>query len=154
MDVSNPVLSLAYYSLRTTYKTIAVITKSTEETKEAGRRFSADLKGGEVVALIGDLGAGKTTFVQGLAVGLDISNNVPSPTFIIMRTYTLENQKFRNLYHFDLYRLEDNIESELINLGIKDIWNNKENVSVIEWAEKADKILPIKSPQTVIGADP
>ena len=79
-----------------------VITKSAGETKEVGRKFSADLTAGDVVGLTGELGSGKTTFIQGVAEGLGVSARVNSPTFIIMREYG-------KLYHVDLYRLEENL---------------------------------------------
>lgn len=122
------------------------ITKSAEETKEFGRTISASLKGGEVLALTGDLGSGKTTFVQGLAEGLAIDVRVISPTFIIIRKYKIplatKLKGIKNFYHIDLYRLEGVVESELVNLGIKDILGKKENVTAIEWAEKATGLYP------------
>jgi len=122
-----------------------IFSKSAEETKKIGRRLSADFSGGEIICFKGDLGAGKTTFVQGLAEGLGIEKRVTSPTFILMRKYKVKhykNVRIRNLYHIDLYRLETAIENELINLGIKDIWGKPENVVVIEWGDKATGIYP------------
>lgn len=85
-----------------------VNTKNANETKEFGKKFGASLKGGEVLALSGDLGAGKTTFVQGLAEGLGIDERIMSPTFLLMREHGI---KFGGkLYHVDLYRLESNVE--------------------------------------------
>lgn len=122
------------------------ITQSAEETKELGRKLSVNLNGGEVIALSGDLGAGKTTFVQGLAEGLGITSRVNSPTFIIMRTYDIHitdyNLRVTKLFHVDLYRLENNIEEEIKNLGITDLWGKQENVFIIEWAERANSLLP------------
>jgi len=100
-----------------------------------GKKFSASLTGGETIALIGELGAGKTTFAQGLAQGLGIEGRIVSPTFILMRTYG-------NLYHIDLYRLEKDIDEEVKNLGLTDIWGKKENIVVVEWAEKITEMLP------------
>ena len=123
-----------------------IITKSAKETREFGKKISASLKGGDVLALTGDLGSGKTTFVQGLANGLKIEKRVLSPTFIIMRKYEVSaNAKIEGIkyfYHIDLYRLEDDVEKELINLGARDILGNKETVVVIEWAEKATGLYP------------
>lgn len=84
---------------------------------------------------MGDLGAGKTTFVQGLAEGLGIKERILSPTFILMREYG-------NLYHVDLYRLEEGIDEEVRNLGLTDIWGKKDNIVIIEWAEKITDLLP------------
>ncbi len=118
------------------------ITKSTDESKSFGEKFSADLKGGEVVALVGDLGSGKTTFVQGLAHGLGIKRNVNSPTFMLMRSYDIDATLVKHLYHFDLYRLEGRVEEELKNIGFYDFINHKDAVSVIEWGDKATDLLP------------
>ena len=116
-----------------------VITKSAEETQKLGQKIGASLVGGEILALQGDLGSGKTTFIQGLAEGLGVKNRVNSPTFILMRTYNLGERDF---YHVDLYRLEKNIESEIENLGIPDIWGKEDNIVAIEWAEKIKNLLP------------
>ena len=118
-----------------------VLTKSAEETKKFGQKIATDLvkkEGPLVVALMGDLGAGKTTFSQGFALGLGIKQRIISPTFILMRKY--EGKK--DFYHVDLYRLEDNVEKEVENLGLKDIWQGSNNVVLIEWAEKIKDTLP------------
>jgi tRNA threonylcarbamoyladenosine biosynthesis protein TsaE len=114
-------------------------TKVAEDTKNFGREFANNLKGGEIIALIGDLGAGKTTFVQGLAEGIGIKEEILSPTFILMRQYELTSKYF---YHVDLYRLEENLEEEMKKIGIIDLWGKPENIFVIEWADKARDIIP------------
>lgn len=81
------------------------------------------------------MGAGKTTFIQGLARGLGIKGRINSPTFIIMRNYG-------HFYHVDLYRLENNIKSELDNLGLLDIINEGKSIVVIEWPDKIKEFLP------------
>lgn len=111
------------------------ITKNAEETKSLGREMAAKLKA-KVLALTGDLGSGKTTFVQGFAEGLGIKHGIISPTFILLRKY--EN----NFYHLDLYRLETNVEQEVKNLGVEEIWKDPENIVVIEWAEKIKDTIP------------
>src|SRR5688572_26135307 len=101
-----------------------ITSKSAEETKNFGKDFGAGLKGGEILALSGDLGAGKTTFVQGLAEGLGITDRVMSPTFLLMREHPV---KFGGkLYHIDLYRLENNVDQEVENLGVTDYWEKPE----------------------------
>lgn len=112
------------------------ITKSSEETKDLARKIAKNLKGGEVLLLFGNLGSGKTTFVQGLAEGLGIKERIISPTFIIIRHHKLKDRVF---YHVDLYRIESS--KELEELGLNEILNNKENIIAIEWAEKL-KTLP------------
>lgn len=122
-----------------------VTTKASSETQKVGRNFAKQLKGGEILALVGELGAGKTTFVQGLARGLGIKQRINSPTFILMRSYPvtqLPNNLITNFCHIDLYRLEGDLTDEVRNLGLDDIWGKKETVFVIEWAEKIRDIIP------------
>lgn len=118
------------------------ITKSASETKELGKKLAADIaSSGGVVALVGELGSGKTTFAQGFAKGLGIEERILSPTFILMRKYEVPNFD-SSFFHVDLYRLEENVEDEVVNLGITDFWGKKGNIVLIEWAEKIEGILP------------
>ena len=125
-----------------------IITKSSAETKELGQKLAASLIEGKrnafTVGLIGELGAGKTTFIQGFAEGLGIKQRIISPTFILLRKYDIPNDtsRFKSLYHVDLYRIEDNIDSEARNLGLTSIWEKGGNVALIEWAEKIGNIMP------------
>ena len=115
------------------------ITKNAEETKELGKKLAIDLieKGKPlIIALTGELGSGKTTFVQGFAQSIGVTKGIISPTFILLRKYG------NNFYHLDLYRLEENVEREVKNLGIEEIWKNPESIVVIEWAEKIKNLLP------------
>jgi len=127
-------------------RAIEIITKSSKETKKAGMALGQIL-GREplsnkalVVALEGDLGSGKTTFIQGLAQGLKVKENILSPTFVIQKDFLLKLKNFKNLYHIDAYRLKN--PEELLELGFKDLIKNPENLIVIEWADKIKKILP------------
>lgn len=108
-----------------------------------GERFSTSLSPGQVVLLNGDLGAGKTTFIQGLAHGLGITSRIVSPTFIIMRNY--ETNDGMQLYHVDLYRLEGDVAKELENLGLKEAMDAKKDIIVVEWAQKAKGFWPSKA---------
>jgi tRNA threonylcarbamoyladenosine biosynthesis protein TsaE len=122
-----------------------IITKSTEETQELGRKIANKLVSSErssaiVLALSGDLGSGKTTFTQGFARGLGIEKRILSPTFILMRSYELLEGRY--FYHIDLYRLEEKIKEELENLGAFDIFKDPKSIVIIEWAEKAKESLP------------
>lgn len=119
-----------------------IITTSFQETQEFGEAFGKKLTGGDVVALYGELGAGKTTLVQGIAKGLGITKRITSPTFIIVRTYRLQNHDANFFYHIDLYRLES--ERELQGLGIEEIISDPKNIVAIEWAEKMFGLLPKK----------
>jgi len=121
------------------------ISKSDKDTKLLGKKIAEGIKEGTVVALTGNLGSGKTTFVQGMAKGLGIKQRIISPTFIIMRKYEIKKGQLRSFYHVDLYRLEGNIKSELLNLGIADIMKSGSFLVVIEWAEKAKDFLPEKT---------
>jgi tRNA threonylcarbamoyladenosine biosynthesis protein TsaE len=116
-----------------------IITTSFEQTQKFGREFAQRLRGGEVIALHGDLGSGKTTFVQGLAEGLGIKKRIISPTFIIMRSYDLEGKTIKNFYHVDLYRIES--EKDIEGLGLLELMNDSENIVVIEWPEKIEHLL-------------
>jgi len=136
-----------------------IVTKSEKETKEFATQFAAQIlqkrgnKNAVVLALQGDLGAGKTTFTQGFAQGLGILEVVNSPTFVIMKKFQIPQgvvHKIRRpsdfvdgwFYHFDCYRLEH--PEEILQLGFKEIVSNPENIVVIEWPERIQKILPQK----------
>src|SRR3989338_11460751 len=114
------------------------LTCSEKETKNLGEKL-AQSRQGNILALIGELGAGKTTFVQGFAKGLGIKEKIISPTFVLIRQHQIPKTK-KVLYHIDLYRLE-NIES-LKQLGIEEICSYSNNIILIEWADKIEKILP------------
>ncbi|MFA5839504.1 MAG: tRNA (adenosine(37)-N6)-threonylcarbamoyltransferase complex ATPase subunit type 1 TsaE [Candidatus Margulisiibacteriota bacterium] len=111
------------------------ITRSAEETIAFGKAIGKVLKPNAIIALEGQLGAGKTTLVQGIAEGLGVSDYITSPTFIIINEY---KGRFP-LYHFDLYRLE-NINA-IEELGIEEYFN-RGGVCVIEWAEKLGDFKP------------
>ena len=95
---------------------------------------------------MGDLGSGKTTFVQGLIKGLGIKKRIISPTFILVRHYdipsTLGSESAKNIYHIDLYRLEGNIKDQLRELGFSDIISDNSNIVLVEWADKATEAFP------------
>lgn len=96
--------------------------------------------GAAVFALHGDLGAGKTTFVQSFARLLGIDESVTSPTFVIMKKYTITNSRWNNMIHIDAYRLSTASEMEV--LGLVDELGRGENIIFIEWAEKVVDLLP------------
>ena len=106
-------------------------------TAELARRLAGVLRPGTVICLDGDLGAGKTLFVQNLAAGLGVQGEVTSPTFNLMNVY--EDGRLP-LVHFDLYRLEQ--EYELDEIGFYDYVENPDGLVLIEWAEKFPECLP------------
>ena len=107
-------------------------------------RFRLDMDGGALVlALIGDLGSGKTTFARAFAEGLGVKEKIKSPTFIIFRKSKIKNKKFLYFYHFDVYRI--NSEKEILKLGWEEIISNPENIVLVEWADKIENILPKNS---------
>ncbi len=121
-----------------------IITKNEIETFELGFKLAKRLKGGEVIMLCGNLGAGKTKLLQGLAKGLGVKGRVNSPTFNILKLYkTSGNKNIKSFCHVDTYRLRN--ENDLITLGVEDYFRDKEMVTAIEWAEKVKKIWPKNS---------
>lgn len=122
------------------------ITENAEETQKMALDLAKILKGGEVIALYGNLGGGKTTFTQGLALGLGIKRRIISPTFIIVRTYKLKSKTATKnpklLYHMDLYRTDS--EEDFEGIGMRDIIKDENSIKVIEWAEKIKDFLPKK----------
>jgi tRNA threonylcarbamoyladenosine biosynthesis protein TsaE len=93
-----------------------------------------------VVTLSGELGAGKTTFAKGIAKALGVDETVSSPTFVIEKIYTLENQLFNKLIHIDVYRLKN--EQELETIGWKNIIEDPGNLIVLEWPEGVPGVIP------------
>lgn len=114
-----------------------IITNSKEETTVFAENFAKILKGGDFLAFYGDLGSGKTTFIQGLAKGLGIKRRIISPTFIIVRHYGLDKGNF---YHVDLYRTES--KHDLLSIGLDETTQDKNNIVALEWAEKMGEMLP------------
>lgn len=110
------------------------LSKSPVETEEIAERLSRTLKGTEVIAMFGDLGAGKTAFTRGLAKGLDIYDGVSSPTFALVNEY---EGKFP-IYHFDMYRVAT--WDDLYSTGFFDYIDN--GILVIEWSENIEEFLP------------
>jgi tRNA threonylcarbamoyladenosine biosynthesis protein TsaE len=114
---------------------LTLTTHGREETLAWGRRIAARIRRGDVVALYGDLGSGKTVFAQGLCAGLGVAQDVTSPTFTIIQEYTGPMR----IFHVDLYRIGSWMELE--ELGMPSILEEAD-VAIVEWAEKAEPILP------------
>jgi len=114
---------------------MTTITNNESETILEGEKLGRTLAPGAVVAMYGELGAGKTAFTRGLAAGLGISMNVSSPTFTIVNEYPGKIP----LYHFDMYRLEN--ENELYDIGWDD-YLERGGVCAVEWSEKVPGAFP------------
>lgn len=114
-----------------------LIIKNENETRDFALNLADELKAGNVLALIGDLGTGKTAFTKYIAQGLGIRDSIVSPTFTIVREYTGGRLP---LYHFDVYRLADS--EEMFNIGAEEYFYEKGGVCVIEWADIVEDILP------------
>ncbi len=118
---------------------MTVQTHSGQETQSLGKKFASKIEGGGVVALFGELGAGKTTFVQGVAQGLGLKEKIISPTYILIRRYNLPKVG-EYFYHIDLYRLEN--LAEVKDIGVEEILSEKGSIVLIEWPEKITTLLP------------
>lgn len=124
---------------------MAVIrTKSMIETKRLAAILAGELRpsarGARVLALTGELGAGKTTFAQGFVRALGVTERVLSPTFVVMKIYPLKKKHFQRLVHIDCYRLSS--ANDLILLGIRSILKDPQTIVLIEWPERIKKIIP------------
>jgi len=121
---------------------VKIITHTEKETIKFADRLAKQLQGGEIIGLVGDLGAGKTVFVKGLAKSLGIKKTITSPTFVLMKIYSLsrKQKKIKNLVHIDAYRLVN--PEDIITIGANEYWQRPDTVTVIEWADKIKKILP------------
>lgn len=110
------------------------LSHSVEQTEEFAEEFSKNLNGNEIIAMYGELGAGKTAFARGLARGLGVEDAVSSPTFAIVNEY----QGVYPIYHFDMYRIES--WNDLDSIGFFDYIDN--GVIIIEWSENIEGALP------------
>lgn len=115
-----------------------IISSSTKQTQDLAQSLLQDSTN-RVFALVGDLGSGKTTFTQGLGKSLGI-HRLLSPTYILIRQYSLTDSRFSTLYHIDLYRLND--IKEALALGLEEILADPSNLIVIEWPQKVLELLP------------
>lgn len=121
-----------------------ILSKSLFDTENFAKDFLANLKREEdkatVVALKGNLGSGKTTFTQFLAKHLSVTENITSPTFVIMKSYELSVIGYKFLHHIDAYRLKN--EEELNKLGWQEVISDPKNLILIEWPENVADVIP------------
>ena len=116
-----------------------IISRGERETKKLGEKLAKkivekrSLKKAQVLGLVGDLGGGKTTFLQGFAKGLGIKQKITSPTFVIIK-------RFGSFYHIDCYRIQK--PKELLDLGFKKVISDPKNIVAVEWADRIRKIMP------------
>jgi len=115
---------------------LEIISRSTEQTRRVGMRLGALLRPGDLVALVGDLGSGKTTLVQGIAAGWGSLDPVSSPTFVIVNVY--RHTDGLRLFHLDAYRL--NSSKEALELDLESMLD--EGPMIVEWAERVQSVLP------------
>jgi len=121
------------------------ISNSPSQTKNFAKKIAQILISKKnlpkILALNGNLGAGKTTFLKSFAKSLGVKEKIVSPTFVIMRKHPFLNKKSKNyFYHFDCYRIQN--QKEILDLGFKEIISDPKNIVAIEWAEKIKRILP------------
>ncbi len=113
---------------------------SDRETKRLAKECLHSFNGGDVIGLVGDLGAGKTTFTQGLGKALGIKTTITSPTFVLMKIYPVKHNTINTLCHIDAYRLK-NLE-DLQAIGALEYINSPDCLTIIEWANNVKDILP------------
>ncbi len=116
-----------------------ISTRSEQETYNFGVTLGRQCRGGEVFLLCGDLGAGKTKLLQGLAAGLGVKDKVNSPTFNILKIYRAK-EPLKTFCHIDAYRLRS--AADLLNLGVEEFFNSSSSVTAIEWAERVKDLWP------------
>ncbi len=122
-----------------TADTLEFISRNPEQTRRLGARLGHLLRGGEVIALVGELGSGKTVLAQGIGEGWGAMQPLISPTFILIRRHERPRDE-TYLYHVDLYRLEEAAEAEA--LGLTELMGEPEAIVVVEWADRAPKLFP------------
>jgi len=118
------------------FRTVEFVSRNPDETRRIGARLGASLQPGDVICLQGDLGAGKTTFVQGVAQGWGSMDSVSSPTFVIVNEYRHSGQGI--LFHMDAYRLGSALEAEQLDLDSM----LADGALLIEWPERIDGLVP------------
>jgi len=124
-----------------------IITNSEKQTFNLGKKLGAKLSGGEVLALNGELGAGKTVLIKGIAAGLGVKQIITSPTFVIMKVYKIPPRKStsyklqaKKLIHIDCYRVRE--ADAIAGIGALDYFGKPDTVAVVEWADYIKPILP------------
>jgi len=110
------------------------LTNNSKQTFNLGKKFAGKLESGDIILLYGELGTGKTTFIQGVANGLGIKDRILSPTFLLHRIHPVIGHDFNRMNHIDLYRLENS--TKISSIGIEDVFKEDGSVTFIEWAQR------------------
>jgi len=121
------------------------LSSSEKETKKIAGDIAVEMEGhtggkAVIISLSGDLGAGKTAFTKGFLSAMGVKSRVTSPTFVVYKRYPVKKGHFKDIYHFDCYRIRD--PKELSIIGFKDISADPRNIILIEWPENAGRISP------------
>ena len=124
---------------------LKIISNSSTTTQKVARLFAKELskekiRTARVIALHGNLGAGKTTFIQGFLRGLGVKSKITSPTFVILKNYKIKKGNYAKAYHIDCYRIQSS--QEILDLGFKEIISNPGNIVLVEWPERISAIMP------------
>lgn len=122
------------------------LSENSRQTKKIGQDLAKSIlenRQGEILGLVGELGAGKTNFIKGIAKGLAIDSTIISPTFVIMKKFNIPYKDFDFFYHIDCYRIAS--PEEMKDLGFKEIVSNSRNIVCIEWANNIKSLLPKNS---------
>ncbi len=122
-----------------------MVSESVGDTKKLAQKLARSKK--RIFALVGELGSGKTTFVQAFLRAQGVRSRITSPTFVIIKRFKIYDLRFKNAYHIDCYRLKNS--KELLKLGLKEILANKHNIVLIEWADKIKSLLPKRGVQWI-----
>ncbi len=124
-----------------------IITENARKTKKAGEILAGEILKSElgdkkvlIFGLVGELGSGKTTFIQGMAKGLGVKEKITSPTFVILKKYLVPGKRNLSLCHIDCYRIGSR---DLTELDFREIISQPNNIIVLEWAERVKKVLPL-----------
>jgi tRNA threonylcarbamoyladenosine biosynthesis protein TsaE len=125
---------------------LKIKTLSSQKTKNFAKLLAGEIlarppkiSSALVLALTGDLGSGKTTFIQGFCKGAGIKKRITSPSFVLTKSYKLKTKSYKKIYHIDCYRIQK--PKEILRLGFKEIINNPQNIVLIEWANRIKKVL-------------
>lgn len=116
------------------------ISNNEQETLELGKKIASTLRGGDIVSLVGNLGAGKTVLTRGVSEFFGVKKGVKSPTFTLMNIYSANNSKIKFICHIDAYRL--NSAQDLLAIGAMEYFDDPEVLTIVEWGDKAKNILP------------